>query len=116
MKKETEQNKVRRLQQQQTAAPVRRPKPVQQIVPAHHLPPNKTLFVQNLPDSATKEQLVQIYGKFDGFREVRMVPGRKGIAFVEYDTEGQAGLARVNTSKLVMDGQAVQVMFQRKIN
>jgi len=119
MKKETEQNKVRQLQQQQqqhTAAPIRKPKPVQPTVPAHHLPPNKTLFLQNLPDSATKEELVQIYGKFEGFREVRMVPGRKGIAFVEYDTEGQAGLARVNTSKLVMDGQTVQVMFQRKIN
>ena len=59
---------------------------------------------------------MQIYGQYDGFREVRMVPGRKGIAFVEYDMEGQAGLARVNTLKLVLDGQQVQVTFQRKIN
>jgi RNA recognition motif-containing protein len=103
-------------QQQQQAAPVRKPRPVQPAIPSHHLPPNKVLFLQNLPDSATKEQLVQIYSQFEGFREVRMVPGRKGIAFVEYDMEGQAGMARVNTLKLVMDGSQVSVTFQRKIN
>lgn len=101
---------------QPTTVPVKKARPTQPAIPTHHLPPNKILFLQNLPDSATKEQLVQIYGQFDGFREVRMVPGRKGIAFVEYDMEGQAGLARVNTAKLVMDGQQVQVSFQRKIN
>ena len=118
-KKATEAtNQAKQLQQAVSAQqPVRKPRPVAQPAMVNqHLPPNKILFIQNLPDSATKEQLVQIYGKFEGFREVRMVPGRKGIAFVEYDTEGQAGLARVNTSKLIMDGNAVQVTFQRKIN
>jgi hypothetical protein len=103
-------------QSQPVAAPVRKPRPAQPTIASHHLPPNKVLFLQNLPDSATKEQLVQIYSVFEGFREVRMVPGRKGIAFVEYDMEGQAGLARVNTSKLVLDGNQVSVTFQRKIN
>jgi RNA recognition motif-containing protein len=115
LKKETEAaNKAR--QAQPVAAPARKPRPAQPAIPSHHLPPNKVLFLQNLPDAATKEQLVQIYGQFDGFREVRMVPGRKGIAFVEYDTEGQAGLARVNTLKLVMEDRQVSVTFQRKIN
>ena len=102
---------------QPAVAPIKKqPRPAQPSIPSQHLPPNKVLFLQNLPDSATKEQLQQIYGQFDGFREVRMVPGRKGIAFVEYDTEGQAGLARVNTLKLVMDDRQVSVTFQRKIN
>lgn len=98
------------------AAQRKQPRPAQPAIPSHHLPPNKVLFLQNLPDSTTKEQLVQIYGQFDGFREVRMVPGRKGIAFVEYDMEGQAGLARVNTVKLVLEDRQVSVTFQRKIN
>jgi U2 small nuclear ribonucleoprotein B'' len=99
-----------------TAAQRKQPRPAQPAIPSHHLPPNKVLFLQNLPDSTTKEQLIQIYGQFDGFREVRMVPGRKGIAFVEYDMEGQAGLARVNTAKLVLEDRQISVTFQRKIN
>lgn len=120
MKKAAEEAKKARqaLPGAATAAAAQRkqPRPVQPAIPSHHLPPNKVLFLQNLPDSTTKEQLAQIYGQFDGFREVRMVPGRKGIAFVEYDMEGQAGLARVNTAKLVLEDRQVSVTFQRKIN
>jgi U2 small nuclear ribonucleoprotein B'' len=120
MKKAAEEAKKARqaLPGAATAAAAQRKqsRPAQPAIPSHHLPPNKVLFLQNLPDSTTKEQLVQIYGQFDGFREVRMVPGRKGIAFVEYDMEGQAGLARVNTVKLVLEDRQVSVTFQRKIN
>ena len=91
------------------------PRPTQPIIPSTNLPPNKVLFLQNLPDSATKEQLQEIYGQFPGFRLVRVVPGRKGIAFVDFDTESEAGTAKVSTSKLVMDGQQVLVTYQRKI-
>jgi hypothetical protein len=45
-----------------------------------------------------------------------MVPGRAGIAFVEYDTEGQAGMAKVATNKLIMEDKQVSVTYQRKIN
>jgi RNA recognition motif. (a.k.a. RRM, RBD, or RNP domain) len=31
--------------------------------------------------------------RFPGFKEVRLVPGKKGIAFVEFDNEVQAGVA-----------------------
>jgi U2 small nuclear ribonucleoprotein B'' len=91
------------------------PRPVQPIIPSTNLPPNKVLFLQNLPDSATKEELQGIYGRYPGFRAVRVVPGRKGIAFVDFDTESDAGTAKVSTSKLVMDGQQVLVTYQRKI-
>jgi RNA recognition motif-containing protein len=115
-KKETEAANKERQNQPAPVQQVRKPRPVQPAIPSHHLPPNKVLFLQNLPESATKEQLVSIYSQFEGFREVRMVPGRKGIAFVEYDLEGQAGLARVNTLKLVLEDRQVSVTFQRKIN
>ena len=115
LKKATEAtNNAKQLQP--ASAPAKKPRPAQAHIPSQHLPPNKVLFLQNLPDSIEKETLMQIYGKFDGFREVRMVPGRKGIAFVEYDTEGQAGMAKVNTSKIIMEDKQISVTYQRKIN
>ena len=116
MRKESEAAKKARLTQPAPVAQARKPRPAQPAIPSHHLPPNKVLFLQNLPDSTTKEQLATIYSLYEGFREVRMVPGRKGIAFVEYDLEGQAGLARVHTIKLVLEDRQVSVTFQRKIN
>lgn len=116
MRKEAEAAKKARMSQPVPVAQTRKPRPAQPAIPSHHLPPNKVLFLQNLPDSVTKEQLVEIYSQFEGFREVRMVPGRKGIAFVEYDLEGQAGLARASTIKLVLEDQQVSVTFQRKVN
>uniref|UniRef100_A0A0E9X0U2 RRM domain-containing protein n=1 Tax=Anguilla anguilla TaxID=7936 RepID=A0A0E9X0U2_ANGAN len=38
--------------------------------------------------------LSMLFNQFPGFKEVRLVPGRHDIAFVEFDTEGQAGVAR----------------------
>lgn len=32
--------------------------------------------------------------RFPGFKEVRLVPGRHDIAFVEFENESQAGSAR----------------------
>lgn len=31
--------------------------------------------------------------RFQGFKEVRMVPGKQGIAFVEFESEADAGVA-----------------------
>ena len=33
---------------------------------------------------------INTFFRFPGFKEVRLVPGRHDIAFVEFDTEGQA--------------------------
>src|SRR5208282_6100945 len=47
------------------------------VVPDEYLPPNKILFVQNLPDEYDIDALTAIFGRFEGFKEVRLVPGRK---------------------------------------
>src|SRR5690606_10647806 len=59
-------------------------------IPDEYLPPNKVLFLQNLPHETTAETLSGLFGRFEGFKEVRMVPGRKGIAFVEYENNDGA--------------------------
>ncbi|CAI5744964.1 unnamed protein product [Peronospora destructor] len=46
-----------------------------------------------LPDSCNKEMLSVLFKQYQGFKEVRMVPGKKGLAFVEFGDEAQAGIA-----------------------
>eukprot|EP01119_Soliformovum_irregulare_P005385 TRINITY_DN17152_c0_g1_i1.p1 TRINITY_DN17152_c0_g1~~TRINITY_DN17152_c0_g1_i1.p1 ORF type:complete len:237 (-),score=70.36 TRINITY_DN17152_c0_g1_i1:101-811(-) len=56
-------------------------------------PPNKILFVENLPEQANSMMLQMLFQQYGGFREVRMVTGKAGIAFIEFDTEADAGVA-----------------------
>ncbi|PVU99366.1 hypothetical protein BB559_000786 [Furculomyces boomerangus] len=58
--------------------------------------PNKILFLEQVPGDVTKEELEGAFSRFNGFVEVRMVPGRTDIAFVEYDNEALAGAARAS--------------------
>jgi len=57
------------------------------------MPPNNKLFIQNLPEQANDMMLAMLFQQFPGFREVRMVPGNKGIAFVEFNTDLEASVA-----------------------
>jgi hypothetical protein len=86
------------------------------VVPDEYLPPNKILFVQNLPDDYDIEALTGIFGRYEGFREVRLVPGRRGIAFVEYEAEAGAITAKENTAGMALaDGaKFMKVTYQRQ--
>lgn len=86
------------------------------VIPDEYLPPNKILFVQNLPDEYDIEALTAIFGRFEGFREVRLVPGRRGIAFIEYENETGAISAKENTAGMALgDGsQIMKVTYQRQ--
>ena len=57
-------------------------------------PPNSTLFVTNLPETTTDAMLSMLFQQFPGFSRTRMVPAKPGIAFVEFETEVAAGVAR----------------------
>jgi len=86
------------------------------VIPDEYLPPNKILFVQNLPEDYDIDALTSIFGRFDGFREVRLVPGRRGIAFIEYESEGGAISAKENTAGMTLGegGQVIKVTYQRQ--
>ncbi len=86
------------------------------VVPDEYLPPNKILFVQNIPDDYDVEALSSIFGRYEGFREVRLVPGRRGIAFVEYDAEAGAITAKENTAGIALGeaDQPIKVTYQRQ--
>merc|ERR1712153_248434 len=55
--------------------------------------PNSILFVQGLPREVNAMMLEMLFKQFKGFLEARMVPGKPGIAFVEYNSEAQSGTA-----------------------
>ncbi|GAT21348.1 small nuclear ribonucleoprotein U)1a,U)2b [Aspergillus luchuensis] len=86
------------------------------VIPDEYLPPNKILFLRDLPDTADQDSLTAVFGRFEGFQEVRLVPGRKGIAFVEYENESGAISAKEATSGMAMGeaGKPIRVTYQRQ--
>ncbi|XP_029949963.1 U2 small nuclear ribonucleoprotein B''-like [Salarias fasciatus] len=57
-------------------------------------PPNYILFLSNLPEETNEMMLSMLFNQFPGFKEVRLVPGKHDIAFVEFEGETQAGVAK----------------------
>ena len=57
-------------------------------------PPNKILFLTNLPPETNENMLNVLFQQFPGFKEVRLVPGRSDIAFVEFETDRLATEAK----------------------
>ncbi|PTB39783.1 uncharacterized protein TrAFT101_005173 [Trichoderma asperellum] len=88
--------------------------PASAVVPDEYLPPNKILFIQNVPDEYDIDGLNAIFGRFDGFREIRLVPGRRGIAFVEYQNEQGAITAKENTAGMLLADKPIKVTYQRQ--
>lgn len=84
------------------------------VVPDEYLPPNKILFVQNIPEDYDADALSAVFGRFEGFMEVRLVPTKKGIAFVEYEGESGAINAKESTGGMQLGGQQIKVTYQRK--
>ncbi|RDA82406.1 hypothetical protein CP532_5365 [Ophiocordyceps camponoti-leonardi (nom. inval.)] len=84
------------------------------VIPDEYLPPNKILFVQNVSEEYDVEALTALFSRFDGFREIRLVPGRRGIAFVEYEAEQGAIAAKENVAGLTLGNKAIKVTYQRQ--
>ncbi|KXN83331.1 hypothetical protein AN958_01567 [Leucoagaricus sp. SymC.cos] len=84
-------------------------------MPDEYLPPNKILFLQNLPESVTKDQLNSLFSQYPNLHEVRMIPTKKDIAFVEYIDEGSATVAKEALHNYKLDGEnKIKITFARK--
>lgn len=59
----------------------------------HATAPNNILFIQNLPHESTSMMLEVLFQQYPGFREVRMIEAKPGIAFVEFDDDMQSSVA-----------------------
>eukprot|EP00002_Diphylleia_rotans_P027775 TRINITY_DN557_c0_g4_i1.p1 TRINITY_DN557_c0_g4~~TRINITY_DN557_c0_g4_i1.p1 ORF type:complete len:231 (+),score=57.13 TRINITY_DN557_c0_g4_i1:49-741(+) len=98
----------------QAAVPVA---PVAPIIPVMEAPttPNHVLFIQNLPAECTELMLSVLFKQYPGFKEARMVPGRPGIAFVEYDNEIQSSHALMALNGfLITNDRPMSVTFAKR--
>lgn len=78
-------------------------------------PPNHILFLTNLPEETNELMLSMLFNQFPGFKEVRLVPGRHDIAFVEFDGEVQAGAARDALQGFkITQSNAMKISFAKK--
>uniref|UniRef100_A0A8I6GAM2 Small nuclear ribonucleoprotein polypeptide B2 n=1 Tax=Rattus norvegicus TaxID=10116 RepID=A0A8I6GAM2_RAT len=94
-KEKKKEKKKAKTMEQAAAAANKKPGQVRQSsahVPDY--PPNYILFLNNLPEETNEMMLSMLFNQFPGFKEVRLVPGRHDIAFVEFENDGQAGAAR----------------------
>ncbi|KAE9388594.1 RNA-binding domain-containing protein [Gymnopus androsaceus JB14] len=84
-------------------------------MPDEYLPPNKILFLQNLPESVTKEQLLSLFNQYPNLHEVRLIPTKKDIAFVEYIDEASSTVAKDALHNYKLDGEnKIKITFARK--
>jgi U2 small nuclear ribonucleoprotein B'' len=85
-----------------------------QSVTQQQMPPNNTLFVENLPADISEPILRSVFSKYNGFKEIRLFSG-KGIAFVEYDNEINAGGALLGLNNLNLTTDCVlKISFAKK--
>ncbi|KAJ1965586.1 hypothetical protein IWQ62_002628, partial [Dispira parvispora] len=55
---------------------------------------NHILFIRDLPAQIGHAQLENLFQQYQGFREVRMVPGKSDMAFIEFDSVDTATTAK----------------------
>lgn len=78
-------------------------------------PPHHILFLTNLPEETNEMMLSMLFNQFPGFKEVRLVPGRHDIAFVEFENEMQAGAAKDALQGFkITPSNAMKISFAKK--
>ncbi|XP_055594066.1 U1 small nuclear ribonucleoprotein A [Uranotaenia lowii] len=78
-------------------------------------PPNQILFLTNLPEETNEMMLSMLFNQFPGFKEVRLVPNRHDIAFVEFASELQSGAAREALQGFkITPTHAMKISFAKK--
>ncbi|KAG7530297.1 hypothetical protein FFLO_05130 [Filobasidium floriforme] len=84
-------------------------------MPDEYLPPNKVLFLQNLPEGTTKEDLQDVFEQHPNLIEVRLIPTKRDIAFVEYADEASSTVAKDALHNFKIDGETkMKVTYARK--
>jgi len=77
--------------------------------------PNPILFVENLPAEVNEMMLSMLFQQFPGYKEVRLVPGKAGIAFVEFEDEnGSTAAMRGLQNFKITPQNLMQVSFAKR--
>lgn len=90
--------------------------PAMQMVHGDLQLPNKILYLQNVPPQGSEQKLIELFKKFAGFIEIRMVPTRSDVAFAEYENEMYSSVARqaLDGSQILAGHAALSVTFARR--
>ena len=84
-------------------------------MPDEYLPPNNILFVQNLPEGTTSDDLREVFELHPGLVEIRTIPAKKDIAFVEFSDEATATVAKDALHNFKIDGETkMKVTYAKK--
>ncbi|PWN89612.1 hypothetical protein FA10DRAFT_231180 [Acaromyces ingoldii] len=62
-------------------------------MPDEYLPPNKILFIHNVPEAVMRDDLDGLFRQYPGLIDVRVIPGRN-VAFVEFTDSASSAVAR----------------------
>lgn len=96
-----------------TAGPSAKRQKIQ--MPDEYLPPNNILFIQNLPSETTQEDLREVFEVHPGLVEIRTIPAKKDIAFVEFGDEASATVAKDALHNFKIDGETkMKVTYAKK--
>ncbi|XP_054708865.1 U1 small nuclear ribonucleoprotein A-like [Uloborus diversus] len=83
--------------------------------PTADQPPNNILFLTNLPKETNEMMLSMLFTQFPGFKEVRLVPGRHDIAFVEFENEVLSAAAKeVLQGFKITPNNSMKITFAKK--
>lgn len=73
----------------------------------------KKLFVGNIGDTATEDELKELFSEFGTVTDIRLI-GDKGIAFMEMSTQVEAEEAKKDLNGREFKGRALKVNEARK--
>lgn len=62
-------------------------------MPDEYLPPNKILFLHNVPERISRDDLDALFRLHQGLIDVRVIPGRN-VAFVEFTDSVTSSMAK----------------------
>lgn len=107
--------KTQPVKRQKKEAPVPSKKSKNDDEPRGGAPPHKILFLSNLPDDVTEEMIRMVFCPFPGLMDIRLVPGRGDIAFVEFGTEEEATNAKKTLNNFkITPNHAMKVEYAKK--
>lgn len=73
------------------------------------------LFVSNMPHETTKPMLSMLFNQFPGAKDIRQVPGRADIAFVEFDSTSHATNAMETLQGFKIDPtHSIKIEYSKK--
>lgn len=89
----------------------------QQQQPVNEVPPNKILLLVNLPPDCDEKRLQMVFGQLPGLKEVRLIPNRHDVAFIEYENEMQSTQAKDSLQGyLIGPDHPMKIMFAKSNN